>query len=60
MPRTDEQDQTSTKEQAPGEELVRQAPTLGECTGTVSPQIPEMSPSVASRPQGTAHMGIDA
>ena len=28
--------------------------------GTVSPRIAETSPSVASRPQGIAHMGIDA
>ena len=28
--------------------------------GTVSPQIAETSPTVASRPQGTAHMRIDA
>ena len=60
MPRTNEQDQRSTREQALGEELVRQAPTLGECTGTISPQIAETSPPVASRPQGTARMGIDA
>ena len=59
-PRTDEQDQTSARERALGEELVRQAPTLGERTGTVSSRIAEMSPSVASGPQGTAHMGIDA
>ena len=37
MPRTNEQDQTSARERALGEELVQQAPTLGECTGTVSP-----------------------
>ena len=37
MPRTDEQDQTSARERALGEELVRQAPTLGEHTVTVSP-----------------------
>ena len=60
MPRTNEQDQMSAREQALGEELFRQAPTLGGRTGTVSPQIAEMSPSVASGPQGTAHMGIDA
>ena len=36
-PRTDEQDQTSAREQALGEELVGQTPTLGERTGTVSP-----------------------
>ena len=60
MPRTNEQDQTSAREWALGEELVRQAPTLGKCTGTISPQIAEMSPSVASRPQGMARMGIDA
>ena len=60
MPRTNEQDQTSTRELALGEELVRQAPTLGECTGTVSPQIAETSPSVASGPHGTARTGIDA
>ena len=28
--------------------------------GTISPQIAETGPSVASGPQGTAHMGIDA
>ena len=60
MPRTDEQDQTSARERALGEELVQQAPTLGEHMGTVSPRIAETSPSVASRPQGTARMGIDA
>ena len=43
-----------------GEELVRQASTLGERMGTVSPRIAETSPTVASRPQGTARMGIDA
>ena len=37
MPETDEQDQTSARERALGEELVQQAPTLGECMGTVSP-----------------------
>ena len=37
MPRTNEQGQTSARERALGEELVRQAPTLGERTGTVSP-----------------------
>ena len=35
MPRTDEQGQMSARERALGEELVRQAPTLGEYTGTV-------------------------
>ena len=60
MPRTNEQDQTSARERALGEELVRQAPTLGERTGTVSPRIAETSPTVASGPQGTARMGIDA
>ena len=60
MCRTNEQDQTSAREQALGEKLTPQAPTLGECTGTVSPQIAETSPSVASRPQGTARMRIDA
>ena len=60
MPRTDEQDQTSARERALGKGLVRQAPTLGERTGTVSPRIAEVSPSVASGPQGTAHTGIDA
>ena len=59
-PRTNEQDQTSARQWAPGEEQVWQAPTLGERTGTISPWIAETSPSVASGPQGTAHKGIDA
>ena len=28
--------------------------------GTVSPQVVGMSPSVAGRPQGTVHSGVDA
>ena len=60
MPRTDKQDQTSARERALREILVQQVPTIGERTGTVSPQIAEMNLSVASRPQGTAHTGTDA
>ena len=60
IPRTDEQDQTSARKRALGEELVQETPTLGEHTGTVSPRIAETSPLVASGPQGTARMGIDA
>ena len=60
MHRTDEQDQTSARERALVEELVRQAPTLGECMGTISPRIAEASPSVGSGPQGTACTGIDS
>ena len=37
MPRTDKQDQTSARERALEEELVRQAPTLGTRMGTISP-----------------------
>ena len=58
-PKTDEQDQTSAREQALGEELVQQTPTSGECMGTVSPRIAEMNPSMVSRSWGIAHMGID-
>ena len=60
MPRTDKQDQTSAREQALGEESVPQVPTIGECMGTVPPQIVGMSPSVAGGPQGTVGSGVDA
>ena len=60
MPKTDEQDQASAREQALGEELVQQTPTLREHTGTVSPCIVETNPSVVSRSQGIAHTGIDS
>ena len=59
-PRTDEQDQTSARERALGEESVLQVPTTGECMGTVSTQVAGMSPSVAGRPQGTVRSGVDA
>ena len=58
-PKTDEQDQKSARERALGEELVQQTPTLGECTGTVSPHIAETNPSMVGGSQGIAHMGID-
>ena len=59
MPKTDEQDQTSVRERALGEELVRQTPTTVKCTGTVPPCIAEMNPSVVGGSWGIAHMGID-
>ena len=60
MPKTDEQDQMSAREQALGEELVRQTPTSVECTGTVSPCITEMNPSVVGGSWEISHMEIDS
>ena len=60
MPKTDEQDQASTRERALGEELVWQTPTLREHTGMVSPCIMQTNPSMVSRSQGIAHTEIDS
>ena len=59
MPKTNEQDPTSARERALGEELVQQTPTSMECMGMVSPHIAEMNPSMVSGSRGTAHMGMD-
>ena len=60
MPGTDKQDQTSAREWALEEESVPLGPTTRECMGTVSTRVAGTSPSVAGRPQGTVHSGVDA